>query len=397
MKLLIPLLIFSLAVAAEPMDDPAESGAASEDYRIVREGSYWVRIDTGTVAGTPRLRVFSPGKVHTQGETRGNIRFVVKRRVRAPNFDVARLLLAGPAVAHSVRGDWGMLVVPGSRSRAVATELELHLPRVMKQASFQVNDGTVSAFDMDGTVNVLADAGSVIMDRIRGGVSARTGGGEIRLGSIGGSIDCLSGGGGISIEGAGGDSVIETAGGEVFVRQARGTLRASSGGGNIQVLQALNRVDAQTNGGIVEVLDARGMVYANTSGGAIQIGTANGVSCQSAAGAIQLENVSGALNVSTLMGSIVAGITSRRLEDSFLNASSGDITVLIPSNLAVTVQAESEAAGVIGKILSDFPEIRVIGFWANGKPVLAKGALNGGGPLLKLSASGGLIYLKRQH
>jgi len=396
MKLLIPLLMFSLAVAAEPMDDdPPESPA--EDYRIVREGSYWLRVDTGVVPSTARVRVFSPGKVSAQGESRGDVRYTVKRRVRAPNFDVARRLLAHPPLLHSVRGDWGTLVVPASRSRLVVTELELRVPRAVRQASFQVVDGTVSAFDVDGGVNVLADAGSVIMDRIGGAVSARTGGGEIRLGKIRGSIDLLSGGGGISIEGAGGDSVVETAGGEVFVRQARGTLRANSGGGNIQVLQAFDRVDAQTNGGIVEVMDARGMVFANTSGGAIQIGTANGVSCQSSAGAIQLMNVSGALNVSTLMGSIVAGITSRRLEDSVLNASSGDITVLIPSNLAVTVQAESEAAGVIGRILSDFPEIRIIGFRASGRPALAQGALNGGGPLLKLSTSGGMIHLKRQH
>lgn len=310
---------------------------------------------------------------------------------------MAKKLLAPLPLQYLLRGEWSTLTIAPVGARRMAPELDLRLPRNLRQSAFQVSEGTVSAYDLDGPVSVDAKAGSLLLDRIQARVDCRTGGGEIRLGRIGGAIKCLSGGGGISVQGAGGEATLETAGGEVFVREALGPVSAMTGGGNIQIQRALSLVTAHTSGGLVEVNQAMGMVRANTSGGAIQIGVANGVKCESSAGTIELQSVRGALRASTAMGSILVNIHGARLEDSFLNTSAGDILVFLPSNLAVTVQAENDAAGALGKILSDFPEIRTLsGIWSTGKPMQAGGALNGGGPMLKLSATGGIIYLKRQ-
>jgi hypothetical protein len=50
-------------------------------------------------------------------------------------------------------------------------------------------------------------------------------------------------------------------------------------------------------------------------------------------------------------------VAGKPLEDSVLSTGSGDITVFIPSNLVVTIQAISTSPG-LQKIISDFPEIQ---------------------------------------
>jgi hypothetical protein len=67
---------------------------------------------------------------------------------------------------------------------------------------------------------------------------------------------------------------------------------------------------------------------------------------------------------------------------------------LIPSNVAVSVMARNES-GAAPRIISDFPEIRVQTLGLVRPPMLAEGAINGGGPVLNISASGGVIYLRR--
>jgi len=83
------------------------------------------------------------------------------------------------------------------------------------------------------------------------------------------------------------------------------------------------------------------------------------------------------------------------MEDSVLSTNAGDITVVIPSNLRVTVKATNESGGS-GRINSDFAEIhpQANAFPGMG-PVVAEGALNGGGPLLRVNVMGGTIYFRR--
>jgi hypothetical protein len=166
-------------------------------------------------------------------------------------------------------------------------------------------------------------------------------------------------------------------------------VHASTGGGSIRVNRAAAGVMAQTAGGTIQIWDAGGPVTAETSGGAIAVGSARGVRCESAAGSITLQKVQGALRASTAMGSVYAEVVrGARLEDSFLTSGRGDVTVFLPSNLAVTIRAENESGGN-SRIVSDFPDIRI-------RQALAEGALNGGGPLLRVATSGGTIYLRRQ-
>ena len=183
--------------------------------------------------------------------------------------------------------------------------------------------GSVEAYDLDGSVQMIASLG-IRCDRIHGNVDGRTGGGEIRLGKIGGWVQCASGGGSIFIDSVGGSARCETAGGEIVVREAGGPLLLTNASGNIEVDHAASTVEAHTGEGLIEVNQAGGEVIADTRGGSIQIGSAHGARCESAAGAIRVKNASGPLNVQTAMGSILAGlIAGSRPEESSLRRKFG--------------------------------------------------------------------------
>jgi len=81
-------------------------------------------------------------------------------------------------------------------------------------------------------------------------------------------------------------------------------------------------------------------------------------------------------------------LSARPLSDSFLATGDGDITALIPSNVGVTIRAESDR-----RIVSDFPGVTVR---LRGPLVVAEGAVNGGGPVLRISGAGGIVSIKRQ-
>jgi len=106
-----------------------------------------------------------------------------------------------------------------------------------------------------------------------------------------------------------------------------------------------------------------------------------------------LSAVTGPMRVSTSLGSIVADLTGAHLSDSFLATTGGDITVLIPSNLGMNIRAENRMADTLRRIVSDFPAIPVTRM---GSRVVAQGAVNGGGPLLRISGAGGTIFIRRR-
>jgi hypothetical protein len=111
-----------------------------------------------------------------------------------------------------------------------------------------------------------------------------------------------------------------------------------------------------------------------------------------------VRGLGGPLRAQTAMGSILAELMPGvRFQDSTLNTGSGDITVFLPSNVAVSIQALSDGRNRTPRIVSDFPEIRVKAMAAEySGPITAEGSLNGGGPLLRLTANSGSVYLRRQ-
>jgi DUF4097 and DUF4098 domain-containing protein YvlB len=368
--------------------------------QITREGRYWVETINGAATASPldRFRLDTVGNVVLQGDNSQKVTYKLKLRVRARDAQEAEALLREFEVRSRPQNGLLRLTVTPPANISEGPELSVTVPRSLQQVWVETRGGNVQATDLDGELQARSAAGRMLVDRIKGKAEVRTGGGDIQVGEVGGAVRCYSGAGVIRVQSAGGESWLDTAGGEVFVHQAMGPVHASTAGGNIRIERASNTVFARTAAGLIEVQQADGAVTAESSAGAIQVNAANGVRCESASGTIRLRNVWGALRASTAAGSIMAELLSgNRIQDSTLSTNAGDITVFIASNIPLTVLARNDSGGATGRIISDFKEIRVkAGSEPGASPVLAEGALNGGGPVLRINVNGGTIYLRRQ-
>ena len=370
---------------------------AQDANQLTREGPYYVRTMTAPVVGRApaQLQVVTRGNVLLRAFKGDQVVYKWVQRVKARSEVEAHRLLGSSSVTATTPPIISMMTLTAitTAGEQVSNDLEVSVPRLVAISIVRTLGGNVEAYDLDGSLHVVESLG-IRCDRIHGNVIGRSGGGEIRLGKIYGSVQCGSSGGSIFIDSVGGSARCETGGGEIAIREAGGPLLLTNVSGNIQVDRAASTVEAHTGEGVIEVNQAGGAVIADTRGGSIQIGSAHGARCESAAGAIRVKNASGPLNVQTMMGSILAElIAGSRIEDSLLSASAGDVTVLIPSRLSLSVMARNDS-GANPRIQSDFSEVPVkLGF--SRMPTLAEGQINGGGPVLRINVAAGIIYLKK--
>jgi DUF4097 and DUF4098 domain-containing protein YvlB len=367
--------------------------AFSGEPGLRRIGPYWEEAEKGSqpVAPGGNIRISTTGGVVIQGVAADRLSYEVVKRVKAGSEAEARRLLAAIRVRAARQGQWTYLVVQGGSE---AAELKLTAPQNSSRVVIDTRAGSIDATQFAGAVEVQTGGGRLTLGRIESDVVAKTAGGDVILGKIGGNCRCVSGAGTIHAESIHGQAFFETGGGDIVVERVDGPVRCSTNGGGIHIMQAGDIVIADTAGGSIDVGYAKGMVTANNAaGGPIQVGSALGAKCESAGGAIKLTSAGGSLNASTAVGSIIARFQSQPAANSFLSTSAGDITVWIPSNLKVTVHAENASYGGPKRIQSEFSEIPVksIGF-----ATIAEGALNGGGPLVRLAGTGGMIYIRRE-
>ena len=354
--------------------------AAAQEAPVVREGAYWVGSigDSFAIAALP-LQVNTHGNIIVRKAAGDQVTYRVRQRVRAANEDQARALLGGGVKqVSSARGHVVLDLQPISAG-SVKTDIEIGVPAQVPTVIIRTQLGGIDVADFDGAVQLS------------------TGGGHIQLGKIGGAVQCFSGAGQIIIERAGGAVECTTVGGNIVVRDAGGQVALSNQmGGNIRVDKATGDVRAHSAQGMIEIGQAGGAVFADTQGGFIQVGSARGVQAESMAGTVRVKNDAGPMNLAAMAGDILAELLSgTRMQDSSLVAGTGDITVLIPSNLALSVMARNSTGGT-PRIVSDFPEIQVTPAKFFQAPMIGQGAINGGGPVLNLNVSSGVIYLRRR-
>jgi hypothetical protein len=369
------------------------TAALAGEPALRREGPFWVAVEKGSQQVSPRgnIRIRTNGAVSVQGGTGNELSYVIVKRVKARSEAQARRLLSAYRVHMSRRAGFTELALQRGSEMA---DLKVTAPQNAGEVVVETRAGTVDASQFEGALRAETGGGRVTLGQVAGDVIAKTTGGDISLGKIGGGARCVSGGGTIRAGVIHGQAFLETAGGDIVVQQVDGPVRCSTAAGGIHIAQAGNIVIADTAGGPIDVDYAKGMVTAkNSSGGPIQVRTASGVACESAGGGINLTSVGGSLKAETAVGSIIARFQTQPVADSFLSTSHGDITVWIPSNLRVTVRAQNGSYGGARRIVSEFSDIAVK---AVGFATLAEGALNGGGPLVRIAGSGGMIYIRRE-
>ncbi|MEZ5351255.1 MAG: hypothetical protein R2762_01335 [Bryobacteraceae bacterium] len=393
MRFAVP--IGALAVALLPQTAWSQANPSASPLRL--EGGEWVETLHASLPAAAALRVETRGAIRIRGGETSRLAVQVRRRVRAASQAEARRLLDQCDFRAWRLGETVRVVAKAPALSRVTADVDIEGPRSLDRVQLETSSGSLDIANVAASLDAGTAGGPVRVDGVVGPVRVRTGGGEIEIGTIGTSVEATTGGGPIRVAKAGGMVTLQTGGGQIYVGES-GPVRAITGAGNVVVMRAFGPVAARTNGGVIRVHEADGEVSAENAAGAIEVSSARGVQCQAAAGGIRLRGVSGQLRAVTALGSILAELLDGRpLSDSFISTDGGDITILLPSNLAVTVEAWNESPGRAQRIVSEFNEIRVQAPDVRTRyRTVATGALNGGGPLLRIAASDGTIYLRRK-
>jgi DUF4097 and DUF4098 domain-containing protein YvlB len=241
-------------------------------------------------------------------------------------------------------------------------------------------------------LEIRSGGGDLRLADVTGPVSAATSGGVVEASNVARALNLRTGGGGIKVMGEAGTVTAETAGGDIQVASAR-EAQLRTAGGSIQVARC-SQVRAFTGGGNIEIGNVQGVAVLETNGGSIRVGAALGrVDASTSAGLIELFNLNDGVHAQTGSGAITAEFLGAGMSDSHLESSLGDVTVFLAPSVKFRVQATVQTAS--GRaIRSEFPELTV---QSEGAAALApgnlyaEGALNGGGPMLKVSTISGNI------
>ena len=340
-------------------------GPGALDLRSVNR--HWTIARSGSEAPDGLLEVETKGSVTVRGAEREDVRYVVRMRLSGiAGEDRARDLFRKSGIVSARRPDGGLLLAlrePDCDTCRFEARLEIEVPAELPEVMVSTRAGTVDIASVAGSVRARTLGGSIRMDRIGGSVHATTAGGSVRLGAIRGPVEC------------------ETAGGSIQLQQGTGLAQLRTHGGSIRVAQVEGDLDAETGGGSIRIGRVAGALRAKTGAGDVLIGQALG-----------------ALMVSAGAGDIEAALLAGTgMRDSFLETSVGSIVISLADSLAFTLDASVQLARGGRGILSEFPAVEVRRSAARFGPASASaaGAVNGGGPVLRLRTGVGRIEVRK--
>ncbi|HUA61740.1 MAG TPA: hypothetical protein VML19_23495 [Verrucomicrobiae bacterium] len=364
--------------------------AGSSQQDLNREGGgSWSRTFTGQASPQGRLVIESRGPVALEGGGSGPLVYTVKLTVMAQTEAEARRMLDRLALRILTANGATALIAPTGR---VLTTVSVKAPH-LDSAFIRTTEGGVDVRGIDGGLEAQA-VGELHVDRVGGDCTLFTAGGDVTIGDIAGNLHCTTRAGRIGVKSVKGDAVLTTDGGDIDGGHIGGGVTAHTGGGSVHIVTAGGTVNMMTGGGELQVDKAGGPVIARNLLGPVTIsGAAGGVQCENASGPVRVSNIAGPINISTAMGSILANLMGSHIGDSTLATANGDVTVMIPSNVGVTIRAQNEMADSMRRIVSEFPTIKLE---RQATRLIATGPVNGGGPVLRIAALSGTIYIKRQ-
>ena len=203
-------------------------------------------------------------------------------------------------------------------------------------------------------------------------VAAKTAGGSVQVAQVEGAVDCGTSGGSLSFEAIRGQLDGHTSGGSIKVNECEGPTKVRTSGGGIQLAAVRGEVTAGTSGGSISAKDIVGNAVLKTSGGGINI-----------------DNVQGTVDARTSGGSIHGTFAEGPTADCYLGTSGGGITVQVPADAELEVDAQTSGGGVS----SDLPVTTTV--QGDQKRGHLHGKINGGGPKMTARTSGGSIRLKK--
>jgi DUF4097 and DUF4098 domain-containing protein YvlB len=385
-------VLLALAVWAAPL--------GAQDTKVMRSGNGWVEVVSGTLPSLRNVKVATEfGAVTVRGGSPQGITYTLRKRLNSGSESYARHQFELFTVRAYQKADFAILEGECSGSEKISVDMTINVPRELAFAKVETRGGSVEVANIAGRVEAETAGGSMRINDIGGAVRAETSGGSIEVGSIGGDLNLETAGGSISIRSANGKIHAETAGGSIELGSATQSAYLSTAGGSIQVKKCDGDLRAATAGGSVEVGDVGGGAILETYGGSIRLTSAKGVvHATTSGGGIRLTGLTHGVTAKTAAGPIYAEFTAGKgsFSESYLETSVGDVIVYLPPDLPVTVRATIDAA-MGHRMVTDFPEVKVTqesSEWGVPREIYGRGAINGGGPLLKIHTTAGNVEIR---
>ncbi len=181
---------------------------------------------------------------------------------------------------------------------------------------------------------------------------------------------------------------LKTSGGAIVVGDLEGKIEAKTSGGDIKLGKIGGAVDAHTSGGNVELAEGGAEVKLSTSGGDIAAGQLKGAAVlRTSGGNIRAAQVAGTLEAKTSGGEVTAAFVGGLRGDCELSTSGGNVKATVPPGTGFRLDASTSGGDVRATGLTITIEQGGL------KKSRLAGAVNGGGPVLKLRSSGGNIVV----
>ena len=255
------------------------------------------------------------------------------------------------------------------------------VPRPPRPPRAGVNGGIEGgiAGGIRGGIEGGIEDGSIVRGDVAGDFSTTLPFGDVRLGKVSGAVRIVTYGGQITVAHAGRGADLSTSGGDIQIDGVQGDLRAITHGGELRVGRVTGDAKLETMGGDVDLASCGGSVTAKTGGGDLR-----------------LHQVHGSVRASAGGGDVRCEIVGRETPEGVtITSGSGDVTLVLPANyradLDVQVDGVDESTDAI---VSEFPAIAI-----SRRPMsmqqTARGAINGGGPKVRIRISSGTVRLKK--
>ena len=372
----------------------------AQTTRVFREGNAWVEETTGTLPSPHSVRINSDmGSITVEGGSQRDLAYTIRKRVYTGSEEAARRQFAAFRVTAVKRGEQAFIEgTSEGNHRKFSADFSVQSPRGVELVKAETGGGSVNIRNIAGRVDTESGGGSVSLSDISGPISAETGGGSVEVSNSSNLLNLRTGGGSIRISSPGGKvNKAETGGGNISVSNAVGALYLQTGGGSVDVRQCGSELQVSTGGGSIEVGDVNGMAVLDTGGGSIRLTSAKGmVKANTGGGSIELYKLLQGARAETGAGSITAEFLGMGAESS-LQTSVGDVIVYLAPQAKVTVRATLSMANGHKIIAGDFPGLKITregGDWGPSN-YYAEGALNGGGPVLRVRTMSGNIEFRR--
>ena len=181
---------------------------------------------------------------------------------------------------------------------------------------------------------------------------------------------------------------LNTSGGDINLTEISGDLKANTSGGEIKVIASSGKLGSSTSGGDIYVDNFYGPMKVSTSGGDVTV--------KNITGDVNASTSGGNMKLSVKNGKVSAGTTGGDVKMSYdgenkginLSSTGGDIELVLPSDFKARVYLSTTG----GDVMCDFPTSKTYKI----KSSRFDAELNGGGPDVKCTTTGGDVTIKKK-